>query len=236
MKPRPDEPSRAFRRELLAVFLLLLALLPAPLRAQAEKSSSAPAAAEAAPATPAPTPAPAPAPAPAAVAPAPLTAVTDSEALIQAGSVLEVRVYQEPDLDVRTRVAADGRITLNLIGDVAVAGMKIRQARDLITAKLKDGYLVNPQVTVTMDVVRKRFTIMGEVLKPGPFYFPENGELTLLQAVAIAGGYSRNANKSKITIKRKVNGRDEEVKINGKEEGSARIQPGDIIDVAESRF
>lgn len=155
---------------------------------------------------------------------------------------IEVQVFQEPDLAApRVTVSQDGKVSLPLIGEVAVAGQTITEASRSIAARYKQGYLVNPSVTVTMgEYAKRRFTILGAVNKPGAFYFPPGESLSLLQAVGMAGGYSRIANAAKVQIKRGNSAKP--LSLNAKkmaksgEAASYLILPGDVIEVGESFF
>ena len=103
------------------------------------------------------------------------------------------------------------------------------------------GFLVNPNVTVAIvTYAKKRFTVLGAVNKPGSFFFPDAENISLLQAIGMAGGYSRIAKPSKVMIKR-ANTK-ESIKIDAKkmaqsgEATSFMIRPGDVINVEESVF
>ncbi|MDB6069070.1 MAG: sugar transporter [Verrucomicrobiales bacterium] len=154
---------------------------------------------------------------------------------------IDVKVFQEPELDTKVTVSQDGKVSLPLIGEVAVGGQTISEASRLIATRYKQGYLVNPNVTVAMgEYAKRRFTILGAVNKPGAFFFPPGEGVSLLQAVGMAGGYSRIANASKITIKRGDAG--QPIKLDAKkmaksgEASSYMIKPGDVIEVGESWF
>lgn len=175
-------------------------------------------------------------------------AVTDSAGqqanyLLAPNDLVTVTVFQEDDLLTKARVGNDGSISVPLIGAVRIGGKSVEEAGHMIRARLIKGYLVNPQVNVTVTEFSKRLvTVLGEVQKGGTFEFPNQGALDLLQAIGLAGGYSKIANPSKIVVKRRVNGIDTVLQINGKEQaakGGAQpfeILPGDTITVAQSIF
>jgi polysaccharide export outer membrane protein len=158
------------------------------------------------------------------------------------GDSIEVRVFQEPDLDTKVTLSKDGRAALPLVGEVALARLTSTQAAAAIAERYKKGYLKNPRITVSIvDYARQRFTILGAVTKPGSYFFPTGETLTLLQVIGMAGGYTRAANPSKVTVRRGgTQGRTIEVdakKLARANEGPPfRIEPGDIITVAESIF
>jgi protein involved in polysaccharide export with SLBB domain len=157
--------------------------------------------------------------------------------------VLEIKVYQEDDLSSRLRVSPKGTIIFPLIGVVSVGGMSPQEAAETIRTKLAKDYLVNPQVTVTVfDYGKRRFAVLGEVQKAGTYDMPEREKITLLDAIAMAGGYTRIANPAKITLKRKEGGKETIVRLNAKtmakddRVASFEILPGDVITVGESMF
>jgi len=157
--------------------------------------------------------------------------------------LIEVKVFQEPDLDVSTRIPDDGKITVPLIGEVAVAGKNVQQASGLIRDLLAARFLVNPQVTLTvLEEAKRLFTILGQVQRPGTYRFPERQTLDLVQVIGIAGGYTRLADASRITIKRHRAGKETVFKVDGKRlarEVQAEpfsIVAGDVITVGERLF
>ncbi len=163
--------------------------------------------------------------------------------LIAANDLLEIEVFQEKDLSVKARVAKDGKINLPLIGLVGVGGISSKSAAERIKSLYADGYLVSPQVSVRVsEFAKRRFTVLGQVKKPGSYAFPDNESISLLQAIGMAEGFTRIANRKKVTIKRRVGGREVIMRIDAKRlasEGSSRpveILVGDVITVAESMF
>lgn len=163
--------------------------------------------------------------------------------VLSTSDTLEMTIFRENDLTTRSRVGSDGTVQLPLLGDVKVAGMTIREARELIRKKYDADYLVNPQVYLNViDYAQRKFTILGQVAKPGSYEFPGGKTLSLLQAVGLAGGFTRTADRGKIIVKRAGEGdKEEAIKLNAKKmaaegKGSFELQPGDIITVGESWF
>ena len=157
--------------------------------------------------------------------------------------VVKISVFQEDELTTTTRIGEDGLIHFPLIGDVEIAGKTVRQAAVLIETLLKKRFLVNPQVSISItEFVKKRFTVLGQVKNPGSYEVPAAENLDLIQAIGMAGGYTRSANQGKILIKRLVDGSERVYKVNGKElahgEGAKgfRVVAGDTITVEESFF
>jgi polysaccharide export outer membrane protein len=157
--------------------------------------------------------------------------------------VLDVRVFQEPDLDGVIRVAGDGTASFPLIGPVKIAGLTVAEANQAVAARFRDGYLVNPQVSIVVRAYAKKyFMILGEVAKSGAYDLEGEDEIPLLQAIAMAGGYTKVANPGNITVKRVVDGKETILHFNakkmahGNDQSGAMIHSGDIITIAESIF
>lgn len=172
---------------------------------------------------------------------APMEADSANHRLVP-GDSIEVRVFQEPELDAKVTLSKDGRAALPLVGEVALSRLTTTQAASAIAERYKKGYLKNPKVTVAIaDYARQRFTILGAVTKPGSYFFPTGETLTLLQVIGMAGGYTRAASPSKVTVQRGgTQGRVIEVDAKRLARSSDappfRIEPGDIITVGESIF
>ena len=163
--------------------------------------------------------------------------------VLTTSDTLEMAIFHEPDLATRTKVGSDGSVQLPLVGDVKVAGMTVRDAREIIRKLYDAKYLVKPQVYLNVvDYAQKKFTILGQVTKPGTYELPGGSTVTLLEAVGIAGGFTRSADRGKVTVQRttKSEGRST-IKINakklsGEDENSFTVLPGDVLSVAESWF
>ncbi len=163
--------------------------------------------------------------------------------VLSTSDTLEMSIFREPDLTTRSRIASDGTVQLPLIGDVKVAGMTVRVAREMIRKRYDADYLVDPQIYLNViDYAQRKFTVMGQVSRPGTYDFPGGSNLSLLQAVGMAGGFTRTADRSKVIVRRSVKGTaDETIKLNAKKmasegKGSFEVAPGDVITVAESWF
>ncbi len=161
---------------------------------------------------------------------------------ISANDLLEISVYRESDLDTKARVNEDGTITFPLLGNLKIGGLSVTDATRLLTQKLGEDYLVNPQVTVNViEFSKRQFTVLGSVRQPGVYSLPNNRTIDLLQAIASAGGFSRAADVRHVTVQRRINGKDVSHKVNAEEmQGGSvapfEIQAGDTITVAESLF
>jgi protein involved in polysaccharide export with SLBB domain len=154
-----------------------------------------------------------------------------------------VKVYQEDDLETRMRIAKDGTSSFPLIGVVQIGGKTVEQASALLKEKLAKDYLVNPQVTVTVvEYSKRRFTVLGQVQKPGTFEIPNEESVTFLQAIAMAGGYTRLASKANVTVTRVVGGRKSAFSLDLNSATSSvdqkpfEIFPDDTITISERVF
>lgn len=119
------------------------------------------------------------------------------------GDLLQIEVYDEPDLTKEVRVLTDEFISFPLLGSIRAAGLTVGELQDVITKLLAEKYLVSPQVTVFVKEFSNVF-VFGEVKSPGSF--PIYGRMTVFQAVTLAGGFTEVANQSKIKVIREEQG------------------------------
>ena len=189
-------------------------------------------------------PAPAPAPAPAAVAPQSSGGVSAPAGyVLSANDQIAVEVFGEDDLRTNGRLNGEGNLSLPLLGSVRLAGLSLTQAAARLTDLYGKDYLVNPKVNVTLvGYAKRRFTVLGQVNRPGSYEMPEGspGGIDLMEAIAMAGGYTRIAAPERISVRRESTTGDQIVRVDGKRVakggGSFRVQPGDTITVGESIF
>jgi len=178
------------------------------------------------------------------VAAVPALRAQDSNYRLSANDLLDFRVFQEPELDGVIRVSGDGTAIFPLIGAVTVVGKTVTSATEEIKSRYRDGYLVYPQVSLTVRTyAQKLFTVLGQVQKPGSYDMKGSDEITLLQAIGMAGGYTKIANPGRVTVKRlEEGGRERVIKLDAKrmarggDSSSFYIKPGDVITIAESLF
>ena len=113
---------------------------------------------------------------------------------------LKINVFDEPALSGAFRVDADGSIPYSLVGRVVVSGRTVREIEQMLTARLLDGYVRQPRVTVEVSQFRSRKVfIMGEVRTPGQYAL--DGEVTLLEVLALAGTLTESAG-DQISVRR----------------------------------
>ena len=152
--------------------------------------------------------------------------------------VLDVSVFQVPDLTKTVQVSASGIIRLPLIGEVTAVGKTPGSLEREIASKLGAKYLQSPQVSVSVkEATSQRVTVEGAVGKPG--VYPLVGQTTLLQTIALAGGLDRVADKRGILIFRNIDGKRNAAKFDYAAIRSGKAQDpvlagGDIVVVDES--
>jgi protein involved in polysaccharide export with SLBB domain len=155
-----------------------------------------------------------------------------------------IEVFGEDDLRTSGRLNPEGNLSLPLLGSIHLAGLTLTQAVSKLTELYSRDYLVNPKINVTLvSYGSRRFTILGQVGHPGIFEMPPTSPegIDLLEAIAMAGGYTRIAAPERITVRRHSASGDQILKVNAKrftkgKGGGFRVEPGDAITVGESIF
>jgi polysaccharide export outer membrane protein len=161
---------------------------------------------------------------------------------LSANDVVRVRVFQEDDLATELRLGKDGSATFPLLGIVNLGGKTVEEAAATIRDALGKDYLVNPQVMLTVvEYAKRRFTVLGQVQKPGSYELPDEETVTMLQAIAMAGGFTRLAVQGKVMVTRTVGGKrsfsvDVRSAANDPKIKPFEILPDDTIIVAERVF
>ena len=162
---------------------------------------------------------------------------------IGAADVPQVTVYQEEDLNAKVTVDGKGMVSLPLLGSVHVGGRTTDEAAASIRNLYGKDYLVNPQVTVAVtERAKRRYTVLGQVNRPGVYEFPPEESVTLLQAIAMAGGYTRLASAAKLTLQRqerdglRVMRVDAQAMARDQSATPFQVLPDDVITVGERIF
>ncbi|HTJ79278.1 MAG TPA: polysaccharide biosynthesis/export family protein [Rariglobus sp.] len=164
--------------------------------------------------------------------------------------LLRVDIYQEDDLKTMSRVDAKGNINLPLVGEVKVVGLTVSDAQKAVENAYRDGrYLRNPQVTINIESYASReVSIQGQVKSPGRYPLPIETNMTILELVTKAGGFTDTAKGTAVNItrvtpdgKKQVFTVDVDSMLKGKDKASISdnslvIQPGDIVYVPERIF
>jgi polysaccharide biosynthesis/export protein len=162
--------------------VIIFIALAFPVRAQDTKATAVPAAAAA-------------------------TTVSDPNYVIGAQDMLDISVWKEPELTRVVPVRPDGKISMPLLNDVQASGLTPTQLAGQITVSLKK-FVTDPQVTVIVtEINSQRVYILGQVARPGAY--PLLPQMTFLQALSSAGGFTTFANEKKLYLLRQVNGKQE---------------------------
>jgi polysaccharide export outer membrane protein len=163
-----------------------------------------------------------------------------SEDRIGVDDTFDVRVYGEPELSGTYRVATDGSIDYPLAGRLQVVGLRPGEVQQLLVKKLKDGFLKDPQVTVTIkDRNSQKISVLGQVARPGQVaYYPN---MTIVDAIASAGGFTGIAAKNSVSLRREVAGKTETrvfpvADISEGRSPNVTVLPGDVLVVDERVF
>jgi polysaccharide export outer membrane protein len=171
------------------------------------------------------------------------TETASSTYLLQPYDLIDVDVYSEADLHKPARLGSDGTVLLPLIGSVKVGGLTVAEATDLITKRYGSGYVKNPSVLITVLQYRKStFSILGQVQKPGIYEIPEGAQVTIVEAVSLAGGYSAAAAQNSVTVKRTVDGKPTTLRVRAGDMAQNpdvvpfEVLPGDAILVSSSQY
>ena len=170
-------------------------------------------------------------PAPATEAP---TKPHDDAFVIGNDDVLAINVWKEPDISRSIPVRSDGKISLPLAGEVQAAGLTPLRLEEDIASKLKN-YISEPEVTVMVQQVNsQKFNILGQVIRPGSYVIANSP--TVLDAIALAGGFRDFAKKKSIYVLRQGANGDARIPFNYKEVSqgknmtqNVKLQPGDTV-------
>lgn len=162
---------------------------------------------------------------------------------ISSADLIAVTVYQDAEMSRKSRVNANGTISLPLIGAIKVGGMTLLEAQGAIESKLGK-FLVSPQVSLFIEEYgNKTIYVMGEVQKPGSYPIPTESRMTVLEAISTAGGFTPIAAQDRARVLRNVNGQSvtytintKEITSEGQKEKDMVLEPNDVIYVPQSFF
>jgi polysaccharide export outer membrane protein len=171
-----------------------------------------------------------------------LTTVTEDRYRLQPGDVLEIQYRYSPEFNQTVTVQPDGYITLEVGGDLKIAGMTVDQTREAILKKASTR-LQDPVATVILKEFQKPyFVVAGEVAQPGKIEMRER--VTAIQAIMLAGGMKESAKSSQVVVFRKINSDVAEVKLLNLKtirhtsdlENDLTLQPGDMVFVPRDKI
>ena len=168
---------------------------------------------------------------------------TDTDYRIQPLDSIQITVFNEPDLSVKVRVSAQGKINYPLLGPVQVGGLTVSETETKLKEQLGRSYLVNPQVNVLIDRANaRRVFVLGQVRAPGAIDILADEGLTVVQAIARAGGFTDIAATDRVNILRIApDGTQQKVIVNVATimKGQSKdypLKPDDVLSVPETIF
>jgi polysaccharide export outer membrane protein len=159
---------------------------------------------------------------------------SDADYLIGPGDVLSIDVWKEPEMSKQVSVRLDGNISLPLVNDIEAAGLTLVQLREQLAGKYKD-FVDVPEVSVTLIESRsKRIYMLGKVARPGEY--PLQKDMTIVQAISLAGGLAEWADVEDIKLIRKIKGTEKTFRVDydaivsgGDLAQNVQLQPDDTI-------
>ena len=159
--------------------------------------------------------------------------------LVGPDDALKITIYREEDMDREVRVSSDGYISFPLLGKVKVEGLTVPELENSLSEGLKR-YLKNPQVTVFIQEY-STITVSGQVEKPGSYSL--RGEVSVIEAISLAGGFTKIAAKNGVKVMRLDNGKKKTIIVRvadisrkGDKTEDVQLKRGDILFVPESLF
>lgn len=158
--------------------------------------------------------------------------------------ILNINIYMEGDLRKHYRVSQRGYISYPFIGEVRVTGLTVSALEEKLTRLLSPDYFINPQITVFLERYHsRRIFILGAVNNPGSCAIPAERELTVVEAISLAGGFTEDAaiNKTKIVrvedgVEKSIVVRIKDITKAGDKSKDIILKPNDIVIVPKSFF
>lgn len=161
--------------------------------------------------------------------PVPVLGAGDSTYQLDSGDRININVFNQPDLSGEYQLDGDAQFVMPLIGRIEAKGLTAAELEQALVEKFRPDYLVNPRIFVQVLNYRPYYLI-GEVLGTGAF--PYIAGMTYLTAIAKAGGFTYRAKRDVVYVIRADDPLQQEVKLSVEE----KVQPGDIIRIAERLF
>lgn len=159
--------------------------------------------------------------------------------------LVQFQVFDEPELVSVQRVSASGQISVPMLGTVKVGGLSLREAEAmLVKAYVEGGYFIKPQVIISVQTYAPRsVSVLGQVNRPEQIEFPvERERVGIVQAITLAGGFTRVAKTDGVRVLRTVEGKEEQFTVNvafyldSKTGTEFQLLPDDIVYVPERVF
>ena len=160
--------------------------------------------------------------------------MSQNASTIGPGDILSINIWKEPELSKEIVVRLDGKISLPLVNDVKAAGLSCAELRERLIEKYKN-YVEVPEVSVTMVESRsKKVYVLGKINRPGEYILQK--DMTIIQALSLAGGLSEWADRSDVRLVRNINGTEKTFRVDynaivsGKDlSQNIQLQPDDTI-------
>jgi len=160
--------------------------------------------------------------------------------VIGQGNLLQIKIFGDAGSSQIYRVDEVGYVKHTLVGRIRLEGLTVTSAEQLMENKLNGDYIINPRVNIFV-LEYSRFSILGEVSRPGTYEI--SGRVSLIEALSMAGGFTRIASEGKVKIMRNVEGAETVIQIDttrftkrGELEGEVYIEADDVIVVPKSFF
>ncbi len=160
-------------------------------------------------------------------------------AALNPGDVFEVTVHGQAELSGTHRVSPEGDVDFPLVGRAHVDGLTSGQIADLFRERLMNGFLRNPTVSVFVkEITSKKVFVLGQVAKPGAFSFEDS--MTVVQAIALSGGFTPFAQQNNVFVSRRDKGAEQRIRVPVEQiatDSAATnflLRPGDIVFVPET--
>jgi protein involved in polysaccharide export with SLBB domain len=156
------------------------------------------------------------------------------------GDVFEVRVFRQKEMSGIYSVSSEGTIPFPLVGEIEIVGKTPQQVETELRRRLADGFLVNPQVSILVtEYNSKKVSVIGQVKRPGKLRYAEG--MTVVDAIAQAGGFANLARKNAVTVTRQSDGKKTSytVPVESISEGKANnfyVRPNDVVFVPQRPF
>src|SRR3989338_372647 len=163
---------------------------------------------------------------------------------LQPTDIISITVRGQSDLATKTRVTSEGYISFPLLGKVQVQGLSLSEVEQKLKTLLEKDYLVSAEVLIFIEGYHaKQVSVIGEVKTPGKYDMPGEKDMSLMQAIAMAGRFTKHTDITKTKIMRMENGAKKMIIINakditekGQKDKDVALQPEDMIVVPESFF
>ena len=163
----------------------------------------------------------------------------DENYILKAGDGLMMKVFNEAELETETRILRTGEVSFPLIGSLKLEGLTVQEAVGKIYELYNADYLVEPKITLSVtDYAPEYVDVLGEVKTAGRVRIPSGGRLDLASLFAMAGGFTEEADRNRITV---IKGDGQVLKYNGSQASEASLQrvllsPSDRVIVGKSAF